>query len=116
MLLGLCTILLLTGMSRIDTALYEAARIDGAREVGLMRQEDLEVGHSARAEVDRRPDLEALLGVRVDRREAGDERVVLLVRLGIACGVGQRLAFVFLFHVDGQTLDLITVAQGQSLQ
>jgi raffinose/stachyose/melibiose transport system permease protein len=29
-LLGLCTILLLTGMSKIDPALYEAARIDGA--------------------------------------------------------------------------------------
>lgn len=29
-LLGLCTVLLLTGMSKIDTALYEAARIDGA--------------------------------------------------------------------------------------
>ncbi len=29
-LLGLCTVLLLTGMSKIDVALYEAARIDGA--------------------------------------------------------------------------------------
>ncbi|MDG4785317.1 sugar ABC transporter permease [Micromonospora sp. WMMD1102] len=29
-LLGLCTILLVTGMSKIDPALYEAARIDGA--------------------------------------------------------------------------------------
>jgi raffinose/stachyose/melibiose transport system permease protein len=29
-LLGLCTILLLTGMSKIDQALYESARIDGA--------------------------------------------------------------------------------------
>jgi raffinose/stachyose/melibiose transport system permease protein len=29
-LLGLCTILLLTGMAKIDPALYEAARIDGA--------------------------------------------------------------------------------------
>jgi raffinose/stachyose/melibiose transport system permease protein len=29
-LLGLCTVLLLTGMSKIDTALYESARIDGA--------------------------------------------------------------------------------------
>jgi raffinose/stachyose/melibiose transport system permease protein len=29
-LLGLCTILLLTGMSKIDAALYESARIDGA--------------------------------------------------------------------------------------
>jgi raffinose/stachyose/melibiose transport system permease protein len=29
-LLGLCTVLLLTGMSKIDPALYEAARIDGA--------------------------------------------------------------------------------------
>ncbi|MFL6071898.1 MAG: carbohydrate ABC transporter permease [Mycobacteriales bacterium] len=29
-LLGLCTLLLLAGMSRIDPALYEAARIDGA--------------------------------------------------------------------------------------
>jgi raffinose/stachyose/melibiose transport system permease protein len=29
-LLGFCTILLLTGMSKIDQALYEAARIDGA--------------------------------------------------------------------------------------
>jgi raffinose/stachyose/melibiose transport system permease protein len=34
-LLGLCTILLLTGMSKIDTSLYEAARIDGA---GPMRE------------------------------------------------------------------------------
>ncbi len=29
-LLGLCTLLLLAGMSKIDPALYEAARIDGA--------------------------------------------------------------------------------------
>jgi raffinose/stachyose/melibiose transport system permease protein len=29
-LLGLCTILLVTGMTKIDPALYEAARIDGA--------------------------------------------------------------------------------------
>lgn len=29
-LLGLCTILLLTGMSKIDPALYESARLDGA--------------------------------------------------------------------------------------
>ena len=29
-LLGFCTVLLLTGMSKIDPALYEAARIDGA--------------------------------------------------------------------------------------
>jgi raffinose/stachyose/melibiose transport system permease protein len=29
-LLGLCTVLLLTGMSKIDPALYEAAQIDGA--------------------------------------------------------------------------------------
>ena len=29
-LIGLCSILLLTGMSKIDQALYEAARIDGA--------------------------------------------------------------------------------------
>ena len=29
-LIGLCTILLLTGMSKIDTALYESARLDGA--------------------------------------------------------------------------------------
>lgn len=29
-LLGLCTLLLLTGMTKIDPALYEAARIDGA--------------------------------------------------------------------------------------
>ena len=29
-LLGLCTILLLTGMSKIDQALYESARMDGA--------------------------------------------------------------------------------------
>jgi len=29
-LLGLCTILLLTGMSKIDNALYESARMDGA--------------------------------------------------------------------------------------
>ncbi|WP_260470411.1 carbohydrate ABC transporter permease [Streptomyces sp. RP5T] len=32
-LLGLCTILLVTGMSKIDPALYEAARIDGAGSV-----------------------------------------------------------------------------------
>jgi raffinose/stachyose/melibiose transport system permease protein len=29
-LLGFCTVLLLTGMAKVDTALYEAARIDGA--------------------------------------------------------------------------------------
>ena len=29
-LLGLCSVLLLTGMSKIDSALYESARIDGA--------------------------------------------------------------------------------------
>ena len=29
-LLGFCTVLLLTGMSKIDPTLYEAARIDGA--------------------------------------------------------------------------------------
>ena len=29
-LLGLCTVLLLTGMSKIDIALYESARLDGA--------------------------------------------------------------------------------------
>jgi raffinose/stachyose/melibiose transport system permease protein len=29
-LLGFCTVLLLTGMTKVDTALYEAARIDGA--------------------------------------------------------------------------------------
>src|SRR6185369_4134185 len=29
-LLGFCTVLLLTGMSRIDTALFESARLDGA--------------------------------------------------------------------------------------
>jgi raffinose/stachyose/melibiose transport system permease protein len=29
-LLGFCTVLLLTGMARIDTALFESARIDGA--------------------------------------------------------------------------------------
>jgi raffinose/stachyose/melibiose transport system permease protein len=29
-LLGFCTVLLLTGMAKIDTALYESARIDGA--------------------------------------------------------------------------------------
>jgi raffinose/stachyose/melibiose transport system permease protein len=29
-LLGLCTLLLLSGMSKIDPALYEAARLDGA--------------------------------------------------------------------------------------
>jgi raffinose/stachyose/melibiose transport system permease protein len=29
-LLGFCTVLLLTGMSKIDTSLYEAAKIDGA--------------------------------------------------------------------------------------
>ncbi|MBP2708395.1 sugar ABC transporter permease [Microbispora sp. RL4-1S] len=34
-LLGLCTLLLLAGMSRIDPALYEAARLDGA---GSMRE------------------------------------------------------------------------------
>ena len=46
-LLGLCTVLLLTGMTKIEPALYESARIDGAgwfREffgitVPLMRQE-----------------------------------------------------------------------------
>lgn len=32
-LLGLCTVLLLTGMSKIDRTLYEAAQIDGARPV-----------------------------------------------------------------------------------
>src|SRR3954468_4520937 len=32
-LLGLCTILLLTGMTKIDQALYESARIDGASAV-----------------------------------------------------------------------------------
>ncbi|MCG5456897.1 sugar ABC transporter permease [Micromonospora sp. PSH03] len=32
-LLGLCTILLVTGMSKIDPALYEAARLDGAGSV-----------------------------------------------------------------------------------
>jgi raffinose/stachyose/melibiose transport system permease protein len=36
-LLGLCTILLLTGMSKIDPALYEAARIDGAGPVQEFR-------------------------------------------------------------------------------
>ena len=30
-LLGFCTVLLLTGMSKIDPALYESARLDGAR-------------------------------------------------------------------------------------
>lgn len=34
-LLGLCTVLLLAGMTKIDPALYEAARIDGA---GLWRE------------------------------------------------------------------------------
>jgi raffinose/stachyose/melibiose transport system permease protein len=34
-LLGLCTVLLLTGMSKIDPALYESARIDGA---GALRE------------------------------------------------------------------------------
>ena len=29
-LLGFCTVLLLTGMSKVDAALYESARIDGA--------------------------------------------------------------------------------------
>ena len=29
-LLGLCTVLLLTGMPKIDPALYEAAQMDGA--------------------------------------------------------------------------------------
>lgn len=46
-LLGLCTVLLLTGMSKIDPALYESARIDGAGwfqeffqiTIPLMRQE-----------------------------------------------------------------------------
>ena len=36
-LLGLCTMLLLTGMSKIDPALYEAARIDGAGAVPEFR-------------------------------------------------------------------------------
>jgi raffinose/stachyose/melibiose transport system permease protein len=36
-LLGLCTILLLTGMAKIDPALYEAARIDGAGPVREFR-------------------------------------------------------------------------------
>lgn len=35
--LGLCTILLITGMSKIDPALYEAARIDGAGPVREFR-------------------------------------------------------------------------------
>ena len=34
-LLGLCTVLLLVGMSKIDPALYEAAQLDGA---GPMRE------------------------------------------------------------------------------
>ncbi|MBM0235245.1 sugar ABC transporter permease [Micromonospora sp. STR1_7] len=36
-LLGLCTILLVTGMSKIDPALYEAARLDGAGPVREFR-------------------------------------------------------------------------------
>jgi raffinose/stachyose/melibiose transport system permease protein len=36
-LLGLCTLLLLAGMSKIDPALYEAARIDGAGPVREFR-------------------------------------------------------------------------------
>jgi raffinose/stachyose/melibiose transport system permease protein len=36
-LIGLCTILLLTGMSKIDPALYESARIDGAGAVREFR-------------------------------------------------------------------------------
>jgi raffinose/stachyose/melibiose transport system permease protein len=36
-LIGLCTILLLTGMSKIDPALYESARLDGAGAVQEFR-------------------------------------------------------------------------------
>jgi raffinose/stachyose/melibiose transport system permease protein len=36
-LIGLCTILLLTGMSKIDSALYESARLDGAGAVQEFR-------------------------------------------------------------------------------
>ena len=36
-LIGLCTILLLTGMSKIDAALYESARLDGAGAVQEFR-------------------------------------------------------------------------------
>jgi raffinose/stachyose/melibiose transport system permease protein len=36
-LLGLCTLLLLAGMSKIDPALYEAARLDGATWAQLVR-------------------------------------------------------------------------------
>ena len=36
-LVGLCTVLLLTGMSKIDPALYESARLDGAGAIGEFR-------------------------------------------------------------------------------
>nr|WP_272917767.1 sugar ABC transporter permease [Nocardioides flavescens] len=36
-MLGLCTLLLLTGITRIDPSLYEAARIDGASRLGEFR-------------------------------------------------------------------------------
>ncbi len=36
-LLGLCTVLLLAGMSKIDPALYEAAQLDGAGRVARVR-------------------------------------------------------------------------------
>jgi raffinose/stachyose/melibiose transport system permease protein len=36
-LLGLCTVLLLTGIGKIDPSLYEAARIDGAGAIGVFR-------------------------------------------------------------------------------
>jgi raffinose/stachyose/melibiose transport system permease protein len=36
-LLGFCTVLLLTGISKIDPSLYEAARIDGAGAIGVFR-------------------------------------------------------------------------------
>ncbi len=36
-LLGFCTVLLLTGIGKIDPSLYEAARLDGAGAVGVFR-------------------------------------------------------------------------------
>ena len=36
-LLGFCTVLLLTGIGKIDPSLYEAARIDGAGAIGVFR-------------------------------------------------------------------------------
>ena len=43
-LLGLCTILLLTGMTKIDPALYESARLDGAGAI-----QEFRCGHACRA-------------------------------------------------------------------